>query len=297
MCELFGISSKHPTSVRLSLTEFARRGGGTGPHIDGWGVAFLREGDVQLIRESEPSAHSAHLRFLHDRSIPSTLVISHIRKATQGSVCLRNTQPFIRELGGQAHTFAHNGDLGAVRSRLSIDGYRFRSIGETDSEHAFCYLLMLLEPLWHQPQPPTLEQRLNVFSRFAATMAEFGAANFLYSDSDYLFVHSHYRRQDSDEPCSPGLHILMRRCHEHDVSSGDLPASHLIGTNSEAEQEMVLLASTPLSSENWQSLPEQTVLVIQHGRIVGRQQCMDSKSVETNYVEIAREKVAALAGK
>jgi predicted glutamine amidotransferase len=271
MCELFGISSRHPTGVRISLTEFARRGGGTGPHIDGWGIAFFHEGDVQLIREAEPSAASAHLRFLHDRHIPSTLVISHIRKATQGSVCLRNTQPFIRELGGQAHTFAHNGDLGAVRNRLSIDGCRFRSIGETDSEHAFCYLLNLLEPLWRQSEPPTLEQRLAVFSQFAAAMAEFGAANFLYSDGDYLFVHSHFRRQDNDEHCAPGLHILRRRRHEHDLSGNDLPAPHW-ATDFETEQEMVLLASAPLSDEDWQPLAEHTVLAIRQGRIVGRHQ-------------------------
>jgi len=262
MCELFGVSSKHPTSVQISLIEFARRGGGTGPHIDGWGIAFFRDGDVQLIREPEPSADSAHLRFLHDQYNPSTLTISHIRKATQGSVCLRNTQPFTRELGGQPHTFVHNGDLGTVRGRINLAGTTFRSIGDTDSEHAFCYLLSLLEPLWRQPQPPTLEQRLEVFNRFVDTMAEFGAANFLYSDGDYLFVHSHYRRQDNGELSAPGLHLLTRRCHEHEL---------IAGAGVESDQEIVLLASAPLSMEDWQPLAEHTVLVIRQGRVISRQ--------------------------
>jgi predicted glutamine amidotransferase len=263
MCELFGISSRQPTTVQISLAEFARRGGATGPHIDGWGIAFLRDGDVQLIREPEPSANSAHLRFIHDQHIPSALVISHIRKATQGSICLRNTQPFIRELGGQPHTFAHNGDLGVLRSCDELAGKRFRSIGDTDSEFAFCYLLSLLEPLWYRVQPPSFEQRLAVFSQFAETMAQFGAANFLYSDGDYLFVHAHHRRQDSGELCSPGLHLLTRRCHETEI---------LAGVEVESEQQMVLLASAPLSAENWQPLPEHTVLAIQHGRVVSRKQ-------------------------
>lgn len=269
MCELFGISSRHPTGVRSSLTEFARRGGGTGPHSDGWGVAFLHDGDVQLIREPEPSAHSEHLRFIHERHTPSALVISHIRKATQGSVCLRNTQPFSRELGGRPHIFAHNGDLGAIRGELDLTGTRFRSIGETDSEHAFCYLLSLLEPLWQTSaadcnEPPSLDQRLERFGEFVDRMTTFGAANFLYSDGDALFAHAHRRRQDDGELCAPGLHLLIRDRHEGDAIENVDPASTSI------EHEMVLLASTPLSDENWQPLPEHTVLAIRQGRIASR---------------------------
>lgn len=261
MCELFGLSSKQPTTVQISLAEFARRGGGTGPHIDGWGIAFFRDGDIQLIREPEPSAHSAHLRFIHEQRIPSPLVISHIRRATQGSVCLRNTQPFSRELGGRPHIFAHNGDLGDIRARSGLVGCHFRTIGDTDSEHAFCYLMGLMQPLWQHAEPPSLEQRLEVFSHFADTMAEFGAANFIYSDGDYLWAHSHRRRQDNGEESPPGLHLLCRNCHEHEVLSGVTMAS---------DQQAALLASVPLSDEPWQPLPEHTVLAIKDGQVAAR---------------------------
>ena len=40
MCELLGMSAHHPASITLSLNEFARHGGETGPHVDGWGIAF-----------------------------------------------------------------------------------------------------------------------------------------------------------------------------------------------------------------------------------------------------------------
>lgn len=261
MCELFGLSSKQPTTVQISLAEFARRGGGTGPHIDGWGIAFFRDGDIQLIREPEPSAHSAHLRFIHDQRIPSPLVISHIRRATQGSVCLRNTQPFSRELGGRPHIFAHNGDLGDIRTHGGLATGGFRAIGDTDSEHAFCYLMGLMQPLWQRSGPPSLEQRLEVFCGFAHTMAEFGAANFIYSDGDYLWAHSHRRRQDNGEESPPGLHLLCRDRHEHEVLSGVTVAS---------DQAAALLASVPLSDEPWQPLPEHTVLAIKDGQVVAR---------------------------
>ncbi len=259
MCELFGISSRHPTTARFSLSEFARRGGDTGPHSDGWGITFLRDGDVALMREAEPSAGSPLLQLIHEQHTPSELVIAHIRKATQGIVSLRNTQPFVRELGGRPHVFAHNGDLGELRQRISLEESYFRPIGDTDSEHAFCHLLSKLQTLWLGGDTPSLDQRLRVFTRFATYMTTLGTANFLYSDSEFLFVHSHYRREDGDELAHPGIYLLERNCHEYHIKHG--------GTV-DPDQQMTLLASRPLSQENWQPLPSHSVLVIQNGRVI-----------------------------
>lgn len=259
MCELFGISSRNPTTAKCSLSEFARRGGDTGPHIDGWGIAFFHDGDIALMREPQPSAHSPLLQFIHEQHTPSELVVAHIRKATQGTVSLRNTQPFVRELGGRPHVFAHNGDLGDLRERVQLEQSYFRPIGDTDSEHAFCYLLSKLQALWLTTEAPSLEQRLRAFTRFATYMATLGTANFFYSDGDYLFVHAHYRRDDHSDLSSPGLYLLKRNCHEHNIHNGVVI---------ESDQQMTLLASRPLSAENWQPLPSHSVLVIQNGHVV-----------------------------
>jgi glutamine amidotransferase len=267
MCELFGISSRQPTTVQISLAEFARRGGHTGPHIDGWGVGFLREGDFLLIREPEPSHASAHLRFIHDQQIRSPLVVSHIRKATQGGVCLRNTQPFLRELGGKPQLFAHNGDLGPIRLRSEFPLGQFRPIGESDSEFAFCILLGMMQPLWQTESPPSVQHRFNMFCAFAQRMAVLGAANFLYSDGDCLFVHAHRRRHDDGEIRAPGLYLLCRSHHEHDALAGID-----VQEDGQPVQMMTLLASTPLSDESWQPIPEHTALVIRHGVVIERQQ-------------------------
>ena len=40
MCELFGMSTRRPSTVTLSLEEFSRHGGLSGPHKDGWGIAL-----------------------------------------------------------------------------------------------------------------------------------------------------------------------------------------------------------------------------------------------------------------
>lgn len=40
MCELLGMSANVPTDICFSFAGLIRRGGDTGPHGDGWGVAF-----------------------------------------------------------------------------------------------------------------------------------------------------------------------------------------------------------------------------------------------------------------
>jgi hypothetical protein len=40
MCELLGMSSNRQATVNLSLMKLAEHGGFSGPHRDGWGVAY-----------------------------------------------------------------------------------------------------------------------------------------------------------------------------------------------------------------------------------------------------------------
>jgi predicted glutamine amidotransferase len=59
MRELFAMSARHPTTVSLSLEEFSRHGGLTGPHKDGWCIGWYEEKDIRLVKEKYPSASSA----------------------------------------------------------------------------------------------------------------------------------------------------------------------------------------------------------------------------------------------
>ncbi len=52
--------------------------------------------------------------------------------------------------------FAHNGDLDGIEQNERFSLSRFLPIGETDSEHAFCYLMGLMQPLWQDGTVPSL---------------------------------------------------------------------------------------------------------------------------------------------
>lgn len=214
MCELLGISSDLPVTLNLSLVKLAEHSGPPGLNGDGWGVGYFEGKDVRLVKDAAPAHDSDWVRFIRDHDLRSRIVIAHIRKATMGERAYRNAQPFVRELAGRMHLFAHNGWLPGILASSRFGSTRHSPIGETDSEQAFCALLDRMGNVWRQPgDMPSLEARLSVVSSFAADLRSLGPANFLYSDGDTLFAHGDRRRQAATtrvEP--PGLVFLQRWC-------------------------------------------------------------------------------------
>jgi glutamine amidotransferase len=248
MCELLALSSLQPARLTNSLRALAARGSAANGAHDGWGVAFYQGRDVALFREAAAAADSPLVHYLESQGPAAGLAISHIRHATRGDLSLANTQPFVRELGGRKHVFAHNGDLPGIFQSEAFQPGRHLSVGQTDSEHAFCALLSRLSPLWAANGAPSFEARLAALTAFAADLRALGPANFIYSDGDALFAHGHRRIQTvSGQIEPPGLWWLQRDC---------------------AEQSVLLLASVPLSDEGWQPLTEGELLAARRGRRV-----------------------------
>lgn len=261
MCELFALSARAPTTVSLSLETFAQRGGHSGPHADGWGIAYHDGRDAMIVRDTHPAADSPWLPVVAGNAPKTPLVISHIRKATQGAVVLANTQPFRRECGGRIHVFAHNGDLDGIDVPK---GARFQPVGETDSERAFCLLMHRMAALWNLPDVvPPLRERAAAFSAFCEDMRHRGPANFLYTDGTHLFAHGNERTQSDGKRRPPGLHVLCRTCS---VDTEALKADDItIGGES---QRVLLFASVPLSDEPWRPLKEGEIVIAEAGAIV-----------------------------
>ena len=265
MCELLAMSSLRPARLTFSLEALAAHGSPAGRQRDGWGAAFYRGRDVALFREPVAAGDSPLVKYLEAQGPPTTLAISHIRRATRGEVSLANTQPFVREMAGRAQVFAHNGDLPGVTSRKNLSFTRYRPIGDTDSEYAFCVLLERIFALWRTGGGvPALAERLAVVTQFAAELRELGPANFLYADGDAVFAHGHRRIQASGEIEPPGLYLLCRRCVDEQQG--------VVGEGVAIEpgfQEVTLIASVPLSGENWRALAQGEVIAVSAGRVIG----------------------------
>ena len=264
MCELFAMSSSVPATVTFSLEEFAQHGGLTGPHKDGWGIAFAEGGDVRVVKDTTAASSSAWLQFLENHPIRSRAVISHIRKRTTGTLALKNTQPFVRELGGRIHAFAHNGHVPDITNGRLFPLGRHRPVGETDSEYAFCALLAQLETDWlGKDRPPSLEARFETVSGFAHNLRPSGPANFLYWAGDVSIAPGDRRHQASGVIEPPGLHLLIRECP---ASGAEFEAEGL--TVDAARQRVVLIASVPLSDEAWRPFGTGETVMVADGQLI-----------------------------
>jgi predicted glutamine amidotransferase len=264
MCELLAMSSLRPARLTFSLETLAAHGSPGGRQRDGWGAAFYQGADAALFREPNAAGDSALVRFLESGGPSTTLAISHIRRATRGEVSLANTQPFLREMAGHAQVFAHNGDLPGVEPAMQPAPTHYRPMGTTDSELAFCALLERMAALWKLASAvPTLSERLAVVAQFAAELRKLGPANFLYADGETLFVHGHRRIQASGKIEPPGLHVLSRQCAE----GGESLHCHGVSV-CPGFQQVTLVASVPLTAEDWRPLAEGEVLAIASGKVL-----------------------------
>jgi predicted glutamine amidotransferase len=185
MCELLGISSSAPVDIAFSFSGFVGRGGRTGPHADGWGLSLYQNGFARTFLDESPAATSPLAKFLHDNPVKTQLAVAHIRKKTLGPARLANTHPFVRVLDRRHLVFAHNGTLLRVRERPLAQE---TPLGDTDSEHAFCWLLERLLATYPRELPDDPERLGQTIFDLANDLGSEGIFNVLLSDGRFLFA-------------------------------------------------------------------------------------------------------------
>ncbi|MCE8024979.1 MULTISPECIES: class II glutamine amidotransferase [Halomonadaceae] len=266
MCELLGMSANVPTDICFSFTGFLHRGGGTGPHRDGWGIAFYEAGGYRDFRDPHPSIRSPIARLITDYPIKSHIVISHIRQANVGQVRLANTHPFTREMWGRTWCYAHNGQLEAWQE-LPLSFYR--PVGDTDSEHAFCWLLASLRERFAEAprlassdallseEHQALWQRLH---GLCETLRGKGVFNLLLADGEFLYTY-----------CSTKLAHITRRAPFGSAELSDAELTVNFAEHTTPDDIVSVIATEPLTSnEAWVRMVPGELLVWRHGRIVSR---------------------------
>jgi glutamine amidotransferase len=250
MCQLLGMNCNVPTDIVFSFEGFYRRGGLTGEHADGWGIAFFEEDGWRIFLDPEPSATSQVARFVREYPIKSRSVIAHIRKATQGRVTLANTHPFRRELWGKEWIFAHNGNLSALPD---CSGLRFQPIGNTDSERAFCWMLDRIASEFRAT--PEAGQLHAFLKSLADELTVSGPLNFLLGYEDVLFAH-----------CSTQLWYLIRKAPFNTAHLADADLTVDFSLVTELDDQVAVIATQPLTdNERWIPFREGELLMFRNG--------------------------------
>jgi glutamine amidotransferase len=227
-----------PTDIVFSFSGLALRGGARGPHADGWGLALYEGRSVRTFLEPAAAANSALAGYVRSNPIKTLLAIAHVRKRTRGPVTLANTHPFVRELWGRHFTFAHNGTVRGVRKRH--DPGRFRPIGTTDSEYAFCALMNHIDRAFPKgyPSPHELARAVAEAGR---SIGASGTFNFLLADGQQLFAR-----------CATKLCYIIRKAPFAKATLADDDIEIDFATVTTPRDRVAVIATAPLTrDEHW----------------------------------------------
>lgn len=255
MCRLFAFRATHPTSARAALVTAGhsllrqscgdRRGE---CHGDGWGVGYYLGPQATVTRSARPAAADPLYRRLAEE-VAATTLLAHVRQASAGGVAERNCHPFRHG----RWLFAHNGTLQGFaanpeRLRRLVPGpLRDCIAGETDSEHAFYFVLGLLgqEADAGAVGRALAEAVARLAELFPGSAAGPTRINFALTDGRVLAA-------------SRWGHTLFRAERRGAAAPGeDGPAQP------SPDYRAVAVASEPTSpDEAWAEVPERTVLVV-----------------------------------
>lgn len=255
MCELLGIASSVSIDIAFSFFGFVQRGGRTGPHADGWGVSLYHDRFARTFIEEKPAHASPLARFLNDNPIETRLAVAHIRKKTLGLARLENTHPFVRVFQGRHLVFAHNGTLPHVRERSL--GWE-TPLGDTDSEHAFCWLLERLREIYPSGYPEDAERLGQTMFELANELGSDGIFNFLLADGRFLFAR-----------CGDSLVHILREPPLGQATLVDDEVQVNFAQVMRGAGSLAVVATAPLTrDETWTSATPGTLWVFHDGALV-----------------------------
>ncbi len=253
MCELLSMSFNLPVRPNVSFRGFRHRGK-SNPH--GWGIAFYPDESAQIIKEPIQAGKSPLSEFLQAyQEVKSKVFIAHVRYTSIGEKSHKNTHPFCRELNGKEYVFAHNGTL---RNYKNLKLERFKPIGETDSEHAFCYLLGCIEERgiteWKNENFEWLAGKLKEIN-------EYGSFNCIFSDGNLLFCYH-------DENGYNGLCFIHRKPPYGEICLVDEDWQVNLAEEKSLTQTGYIIATRRLTDEPWEPFKCGELIVFKDGEMI-----------------------------
>jgi len=273
MCRLYAFRANEPTKIECSLIYAQNallnqsiidiRGE---PNADGWGISCYEDG-VPRVEKRDTAAHQdTHFSLTAERLYART-VIAHIRQATVGNHSLPNTHPFTYG----PWTFAHNGTLMGFRkleddlvAETDTDLLAVR-YGDTDSELIFYWLLTRMRRVVDNGSIPVPDFKSTI-KVLQESIAELDRRSKPYwtdepSKLNFMLTNGH----DVFATRLRNSLYYVTRAGIHDCEICGIPHVH---HEDRTRYQAVIVASEPLSHEDWQEVPENTVIGVEEGLFV-----------------------------
>ena len=271
MCRLYGFRANEATKVECTLVHAqnalllqSRSDRSSTSHSDGWGIAFYGEDGRPELHRSECPAHEDVMFSATAERVMSRTVVAHVRRATVGVRSLANTHPY--QCG--RWVFAHNGTVTAfdrVSDRLraeTLPELQRHRRGTNDSEQAFLWLLSSITGPGVDLEKgcESLDIAAGRMADRVQQLAEWSAAagaeraavlNFLLTDGNVLMASC----WNSD------LYRVIR----DGVRDCEICGTPHIEHDPSARYRAVVMASEPISHEEWEQVPECHLVAVDRG--------------------------------
>ncbi len=192
MCRMIAFASAVPvdgTPYLARLADLSRRGNLVdgwerrpgGNHPDGWGIAYLQDGGIRVLRSGKPACADP---LLGETRVRTNRFLGHVRYASNtATVNAANAHPFV----AAGIALAHNGTFRGT-------------IGEEADARGVSDTLVFLERLtvrWRERTLDLLREALSGMLGDPGLVGDYSAANLLIASGGALFALRKYRRNES----------------------------------------------------------------------------------------------------
>lgn len=265
MCELLALNFNRQINPVFSFVGLLSE---STYHADGWGLAYYPDNGLSaaVFKEAIAGYESELASFLASyRAMKSRIFLSHIRKASAGSLAHSNCHPFTRYFQGSEWTFCHNGTLHDYPSTRK--GLSYHPVGKTDSEFAFCKLLseMKRRKITESTKSNhrfTRSKLLDVHE-LLIEINDFGGGSFNcnFSNSEYVFAYRDFRG-------ARPLYFLNREYPFETTRIRDSEIEIDLNLIKNEDAYGYIVASDHLTDEAWTSFSPGQLIVFKNGKIV-----------------------------
>ena len=157
-------------------------------------------------------------------------------------------------MGPRYWVFAHNGDLKDFRPRLHGN---FHPVGNTDSEHAFCWIMQELAK--SHAGVPSIEELTLTLRELAPQIAKHGTFNFMLSNGEALWAHAstHLCYIERQHP------FMLAHLADEDLAID-------FAKHTTPDDRVAMVVTTPLTTnETWTPFGAGELKVFVNGRVAG----------------------------
>jgi len=249
MCRLFGLYANKLVNAYFSFFEAKRSFENLSrEHSQGWGIAWFDGFKWDLYKEPQ-SLHESNEAKRRIKNIRGIIIISHVRRASQGEVKKENTHPWLYK----DYVFAHNGDANREKL-LNLLSENYKDLeGETDSEVFFHLIVQETEN-----SGDFIEGVRRAIARINGNHIDYSSLNFVASDGRKLYALRYAKRYFDYYT----LYYLKRPREGLSIDKVSEKTAQLIRMKLVAGEKAIIVASEKLTEEEWDEIPNKHMLIV-----------------------------------